>query len=68
MTHSPTSGTDAMTNLYAGLAVLYDRVVLRHPKTIILAMLLAIGFLAFEARKFGLDASAETLVLEEVFY
>ena len=42
----------------------FDRVVLEHPKIAILCILAAVGFFAFGARGFRLDASAETLVLE----
>jgi len=42
----------------------FDRVVLGHPKTVILCVLIVVGFLGFGARGFRLDASAETLVLE----
>jgi len=42
----------------------FDRVVLGHPKTVILCGLIVVGFLSFQARHFRLDASAETLVLE----
>ncbi len=42
----------------------FDRVVLGHPRTVILCGLIAVGFLSFQARHFRLDASAETLVLE----
>ena len=40
------------------------RVVLGHPRTVIICMLATVGFLAFQARNFRLDASPETLVLE----
>ncbi len=46
------------------VAFFFDRVVLRHPKTVILCVLIVAGFLGFGARRFRLDASAETLVLE----
>ena len=46
------------------VAFFFDRVVLGHPKTVILCVLIVVGFLAFGARGFRLDASAETLVLE----
>ncbi len=46
------------------VAFFFDRVVLEHPKTVILCVLIVVGFLAFGARGFRLDASAETLVLE----
>ena len=42
----------------------FDRVVLRHPRTVIFCVLVVVGFLAFQARGFRLDASAETLILE----
>ncbi len=42
----------------------FDRVVLRYPRTVCLCVLAAVGFLAFQARGFRLDASAETLVLQ----
>jgi len=45
-------------------AFFFDRVVLGHPKTVILCVLVAVGFFALGARGFRLDASAETLVLE----
>ncbi len=52
-----------MTKHHA-VAFFFDRVVLGHPKTVILCVLIVVGFLAFGARGFRLDASAETLVLE----
>jgi hypothetical protein len=42
----------------------FDRVVLQHPGIIIFCVIAAVGLLAFQARGFRLDASAETLVLE----
>ena len=42
----------------------FDRVVLQHPRTVLLCVLAAVAFLAFKAAGFRLDASAETLVLE----
>ncbi|MHC4638046.1 MAG: efflux RND transporter permease subunit [Planctomycetota bacterium] len=42
----------------------FDRIVLEYPRTTILCLLAAIVFLAFGARHFRLDASAETLILE----
>jgi len=44
--------------------IFFDRVLLQHPRTAILCMLAVVAFLAFEARRFRLDASAETLVLQ----
>jgi predicted RND superfamily exporter protein len=45
-------------------SLFFDRVLLQHPRTAILCMLAVVAFLAFEARRFRLDASAETLVLQ----
>ena len=42
----------------------FDRVVLRYPIIILVCIVTAVVFLAFKARGFRLDASAETLVLE----
>ena len=42
----------------------FDRVVLQHPAVTILCILAAAALLAFQARGFRLDASADTLVLE----
>jgi len=49
---------------WCGAQPFFDRVVLRYPMTVILCVLAAVAFLAFGARHFRLDASAETLVLE----
>lgn len=53
-----------MTKLHSLPQLLFDRVVVRYPKTVLLCMLAVVVFLAFQARDFKLDASAETLVLE----
>jgi len=42
----------------------FDRVVLRYPLLVVVCMLAVVGFLGLKARGFRLDASAETLVLE----
>ena len=42
----------------------FDRVVLQHPRTVIIFVMATVGFLGFQARGFRLDASTETLVLE----
>ncbi len=42
----------------------FDKVVLRHPIIVVLCMIAAVVFFAFKARGFRLDASTETLVLE----
>jgi predicted RND superfamily exporter protein len=43
---------------------IFDRLLLRHPILVLFCVLAAVGFLSYEATKFKLDASAETLVLE----
>jgi len=53
-----------MTKRNLFITFLFDRVVLQHPGIIILCVLVAVSFLALKARGFRLDASAETLVLE----
>ena len=42
----------------------FDQIVLQHPRMVILCILVIVAFLCFQAGKFRLDASAETLVLE----
>jgi predicted RND superfamily exporter protein len=43
----------------------FDRVLLQHPRIVILCMLAVFAFLALKARQFRLDASAETLILQK---
>jgi len=42
----------------------FDRIILQYPRMVIVCVLVVVGFLGFQARNFRLDASAETLVLE----
>jgi len=42
----------------------FDRLVLQYPKIVLLCILMVVAFLAAKAGRFTLDASAETLVLE----
>ncbi len=44
---------------------MYDRVVLGYPKVVILCLGLLVGLFAYHIRYFSLDASAETLILED---
>ena len=53
-----------MTKHQSAAAFFFDRVVLRYPKIIIFCLLIVVCFLGYQARRFRLDASAETLVLE----
>lgn len=42
----------------------FDRIVLGHPRLVLMILLLILGMLGYHARNFRLDASADTLVLE----
>ncbi|MBW2603685.1 MAG: RND family transporter [Deltaproteobacteria bacterium] len=42
----------------------FDKVIIERPKLIILLIITAVAFLGYQAKNFRLDASAETLVLE----
>ena len=53
-----------MTKHHSVAHSFFDRVVLRYPGITVLCVLAVAAFLAFHARNFRLDASAETLVLE----
>jgi len=53
-----------MTKLYSLPTRLFERLILDHPKSTIIFLLVAISFLSYHAKDFRLDASAETLVLE----
>jgi len=43
----------------------YDRIILKWPKVVIFGLLVAISFLGYHAKDFTLDASSETLLLED---
>lgn len=47
------------------LRILYDRVILPFPKTVLLIMFMLVGILGLQARNLEIDASAETLILED---
>ena len=53
-----------MTRRHSFVSFFFDRMVLQHPGAVILCVLAVVGLLALQARYFRLDASAETLVLE----
>ncbi len=46
------------------LADTYDRLVLRHPLVTLLLVVLLLGFFGYHAQDFRLDASADSLILE----
>ncbi|MBT3226213.1 MAG: RND family transporter [Deltaproteobacteria bacterium] len=43
----------------------YNRVILEHPLLVLMAIIIAIALLGYQARKLEIDASAETLTLED---
>jgi predicted RND superfamily exporter protein len=53
-----------MTKLYSLPTRLFDKFILGHPKRVIIILLAVISFFGYQAKNFRLDASAETLVLE----
>ena len=53
-----------MTKRNLFISFFFNRLVLQHPGIIVLFVLVTISFLAIKTRGFRLDASAETLVLE----
>jgi len=53
-----------MTKSHSVAQSFFDSVVLRYPRTVILFVLAIVAFFAFQAKHFRLDASMETLVLE----
>jgi len=44
---------------------LYDRVILEYPLLVLMAIIIVIALLGYQARKLEIDASAETLTLED---
>ena len=55
---------NAMQRIADGAVRIYNRLVLDRPLLVILCLVAAIGFLGYKARNFKIDASAETLLLE----
>ena len=43
----------------------FNNIILQYPKIVLLIIVLAIGFLGYQAQKLQIDASSETLVLED---
>jgi len=48
----------------AMISFFFDRLILRHPVIVLTCIFVTVGVLAYHAKDFKLDASAETLVLE----
>ncbi len=53
-----------MLKLESIVPFFFERVLLRRPAAVLLCLLAVMGFLVLQAKKFRLDASAETLLLE----
>ena len=47
------------------LFTIYERLVLAHPARVLVVMIAILGFFAWQARHFELDASADSLLLED---
>ena len=58
----PAVGFHQMTST---LFAIYERLVLAHPARVLLAMLALLGFFGWQAQHFELDASADSLMLED---
>ena len=53
-----------MTKQKSFVSIFFDRIILQHPGIVIICVLIILSLLVFHAQDFRLDASAETLVLE----
>jgi predicted RND superfamily exporter protein len=53
-----------MTRQHSFVSIFFDRLVLQYPGIVLFCVLAIVSLLAFQARYFRLDASAETLVME----
>jgi len=53
-----------MTKLHSLTVRFFDKVILKRPGLVIICILAVVSFLGYKAKDFKLDASAETLVLE----
>ncbi|MDP7287511.1 MAG: MMPL family transporter, partial [Phycisphaerae bacterium] len=54
-----------MTKRSSGPSSLFDRVVLAHPRTVLLCLAVVIGIMGYQGRYFRMDASADMLLLED---
>jgi hypothetical protein len=64
MRRHPLNPTDIQAKRRSVSESFFDRVVLKHPYLVLACLLGAVLFLGWEARHFRLDASTETLILE----
>ncbi len=54
-----------MTSSKSPIERLFDQTVLAHPRIVLAVILVFISFLGYQAKDFRLDASADTLILED---
>lgn len=64
MRHNSLNQPGIRTTLRSASESFFDRVVLRHPRVVLACLLGVVLFFGWEARHFRLDASTETLMLE----
>ena len=64
MPFSPGAAIYQMTNPDSLPKRFFDQIILKRPKLVLICLLLLVSFLGYMAKDFRLDASAETLVLE----
>ena len=48
-----------------GFSKLYNKIILGHPKVVLIVLLLLLSFFSYHAKDFKLDASADSLLLED---
>ena len=53
-----------MTKLNTLPELFFDKVILKRPQLVICCLLVVVAFLGYKAKDFRLDASAETLIIE----
>jgi predicted RND superfamily exporter protein len=53
------------TNMMNGFSKAYNRIVLGHPKVLLIVLLLLLAFFSYHAKDFKLDTSPDTLLLED---
>jgi predicted RND superfamily exporter protein len=57
--------SENQSNMMNGFSKLYNRIVLGHPKVVLIVLLSLLAFFSYHAKDFKLDASPDTLLLED---
>jgi predicted RND superfamily exporter protein len=57
--------SENQSNIMKGFSKAYERVILRHPAVVLIVLLLVLSFFSYHAKDFKLDASPDTLLLED---